>query len=471
MLAAPEDMKKRNLRKANEAFHRKVGRHAAAVDFLVGVGFTEIDDPDTPGQAGRNALLAMPVAYLSRLTDAHHTLALVAQRGGVVAPPLPSNGFNPYRAGVQKTDMSNGVVGAKAWRDKTERLHNEVKMMQQELQQKVEAAPSVELRPTAFWLAGGRRLEEVIRETAKKPAEDPSTDHALLMQFASSKVAASGAKDTFESADKRRLAELSRARVHDTCVLRVIFPDKSVLQANFRAGDKGDHVMAHLGPLLAPHVRKASWYIYQSPPMKRLSSTETLSAAGLTPGANMYLGFEGERPAAPYLISSLVSQLGPLPREGQHGSSAIEPPILLGSESANWGKGMTLGGTGSTAGSATRSASFRSTSFSAKTGEQMSGSTASNPRWFRQSQASGAAIAKDTQGHPKGVGLEQSVVGKPIQSAGYQPSDSSTRAGGPRSPDGVSQPLVELQDAAVSPGWFFSCMPSCYAADKAKVKR
>merc|ERR1712190_91753 len=93
VLASPEDPKKRRVRKANKIFHRKVGRHAAAVDFLLGIGFRESDDPDAPGEAGRRALLLMPVAYLSRLTDAHHTLALVAQEVGIAVPEIPGGVF------------------------------------------------------------------------------------------------------------------------------------------------------------------------------------------------------------------------------------------------------------------------------------------------------------------------------------------------------------------------------------------
>merc|ERR1719282_1731151 len=75
VLGAPEEPKKRRVKKANETFHRKVGRFAAGVDFLRACGFVESDDPDVEGDAGRGALLSMPVAYMMRLTDAHHTLA------------------------------------------------------------------------------------------------------------------------------------------------------------------------------------------------------------------------------------------------------------------------------------------------------------------------------------------------------------------------------------------------------------
>lgn len=444
VLGAPEDIKKRRVRRANEAFQRKVGRHTCAISFLLGVGFVETEDPDSPGVA----VLSMPVAYLARLTDAHHSLAIAAKEVGIVAPALPSTSFNPYRSDLQKTDALKSSVAAEAWRDKAERLHNEVKELQQEIQHKVEAVPSVDLRPVAFWLSSGRRLEDVMLETAEH-IEDPSSDKALLMQVASTKQGTSGGNATFESADKRRLVELSRSRVHATCTLRVICPDKSVLQANFRAGDTGEHVIAKIGPLLSPHVRQASWYIYQSPPLKRLAPKETLHSAGLTPGANMYLGFETLKPAAPYLSASVAAQLGPSPY-GYNSSEATDHESLVagGAEVTNWGEGKKLEGNTPSCDAKATSAK-RSTSF--KLGDQSSSSASVNPRWFKGT-APAVMVGKDEDAH----------------SAAFKrkPSDSSTCTGGPSSPGADLEPA--LQDEQVSPLGLFSCMSSWCNVSKAK---
>lgn len=68
--------------------------------------------------------------------------------------------------------------------------------------------------------------------------------------------------------------------------------------------------MTQLGPLTAPYVCESSWYIHTTPPLKRLGQSETLIEGDLPPGASMYLGFDGEKPEAPFLESSLMSQLG-----------------------------------------------------------------------------------------------------------------------------------------------------------------
>lgn len=341
VLENPEDFRKRRVKKGNEKFHMKVGRHADAVDFLRGCGFEDGDDEDLPGEAGKGTILIMPVAYFSRLTDAHHTLAQACSEAGVAAPSLPGGTFNPYKSNSQKTDTTRSAKAPEAWKNEAGRIHEEIKKRTQDMKDKVENAPAIDLRPSAFWQASGRRLEEVVRETAEAPEADPSTDNALL-QAQVAGAQSSMKSQTFSSAEKRRLVQLSRTKVYEFCIIRVICPDKSVLQVHFRAGDRGEHVLAQIKPLLAQAVQNAGWYIYQSPPLKRLAPKETLAAAGLTPGANMYLGFEGQKPEPPFLAEGLASQLGP-PPEGPRGVNAPEGPTFSG-EAMGWGQGRRLGG-------------------------------------------------------------------------------------------------------------------------------
>eukprot|EP00929_Paragymnodinium_shiwhaense_P013706 TRINITY_DN121553_c0_g1_i1.p1 TRINITY_DN121553_c0_g1~~TRINITY_DN121553_c0_g1_i1.p1 ORF type:complete len:429 (-),score=99.67 TRINITY_DN121553_c0_g1_i1:65-1351(-) len=352
ILASPEEPKKRRVRKSNEVFHRKVGRHGAALEFLRAAGFVDGDDPDTPGEAGRNGLLSMPVAYMSRITDAHHALARCAQEAGLPAPALPTVGgeaFNPYASNRQAVDSANQMAANNQWKTEADRIREEVKRKEKQDKEKVEQAAPVDLKASAFWLSAGRRLEEIIREANElNPSEDRATDNAILVEQLSHVKNALQGTSNFESADKRRLQELSRKRVHQHCILRIICPDKSCLQVHFRAADKGEHVLTQIKPLLAPEIREAGWYIYQTPPLRKLNPKETLLAAGLSPGANMYLGFESStKPAAPYLEASLVAQMGP-PPEAQRGCGSFGAPLKDGptfsGEAMGWGGGQALGG-------------------------------------------------------------------------------------------------------------------------------
>jgi len=330
VLAAPDDVKRRRVKKTNDTFHRKLGRFAAGLDFLRAAGFVDSNDPDARGDAAKNAFLSLRVAHLLRLTDAHHTLARAAQQVGISAPPMPgSSGFNPYVSNRQAADPANTIKAGASWTGDAQRTREEVLRRKREMTETVADAPPIDLQPSAFWLSAGKRLEEVIRATAPVDEERAADSALLQLQLASVKAAVNGGNAKFESADKKQLAELSHRRVHAFCILRVICPDKSVLQAHFRSGDRGEHVVALLAPLLAPSVRELGWYIYQSPPMHKLAPEQTLAAAGLTPGANMYLGFEGgARPPPPYLEQSLVSQLGPPPEEAAAAAAAAVAPAV-----------------------------------------------------------------------------------------------------------------------------------------------
>lgn len=342
-----ENPKKRKVKKVNATFQRKVGRHGCAVDFLRASGFLEADDAEAEAEEDRKGgLLYMPVAYILRLTDAHHVLAGVAKEAGVSVPAMPGGSFNPCSSMVQSVDTTRSAKAPEAWKTQAESLRDEVKKRERELREEVEQAPEVPLRPAAFWLSAGRRLEEVIREAEQDSEERVSDNHLLKEQVASAKQALSG-NHTFESADKKRLAQLQRAKAHQSCVLRIICPDKSVLQVHFRSAEKGEKVLEAIKPLFSDAVQASRWYVYRSPPMERMNPKASLSASGLAPGAVMYLGFDGEKCGPPFLQADLVDQLGPCREE-----SGVTAPSSFTGEAMGWGAGHRLGTTSTAAAAA-----------------------------------------------------------------------------------------------------------------------
>jgi len=416
VLAAPEDAKKRRVRKGNPTFHAKVGQHKVALDFLRCAGFMDADDPETPGKAGKGSLLVMQVAYIVRLTDAHHALADASQRCGCAAPAIPAGNFNPY----QENRLAGGAVKQQEWRGEAEQLRDEVKKREQELKDKLNFAAPVDLQPKVFWLSSGRRLEDVVKETATLPEEDLAEDAALLQSTLGSLPGHTTGLQGFQNADKTRLVELSRIEVHERCVLRVICPDKSVLQAHFLAGEQIERVVERLGPLFSKSVQDSRWYLYQSPPLRRFQLKETLSAAGLTPGANVYLGFSGERPSSPYLADRLVLQLGPLPSEDQRGVSISQQPAVTSGDAQLIGSGQNPpAGNSSAAGTLMPPSALRSTTTkdTQECRDASHSSAMKTPTWFK----AGAA---------------------PVSGAGVRTEEP------------------EFEVTSVKPGGFFSCIPA-----------
>lgn len=328
VLEAPQNAKRRRLKKTNPAFHQKVGRFSAAMEFLRGAGFVDTDDQDTPGEEGRDALLTMPVAYIARLNDAHQTLAAVAGGVGVMSPEIPKTQgiFNPFQVNAQGTDGSRKQApGGKNFVREAEQVRQEVRKRERELAEAVEHAPEVSLSPSAFWLSAGRRLEDVVRETslADGASSRAADDELLREQLSSVRAALAGTTAGFQSADKKRLVELGKTLAHTSCTLRVICPDKAVLQVRFQAKATCKYVMEQLAPLLSPDVCASAWYLYQSPPLRRLGPGESLMSAGLTPGANVYLGFDAVKPPPPYLSAELMNEMGP-PRVAEVASPAAK---------------------------------------------------------------------------------------------------------------------------------------------------
>lgn len=337
VIAAPTDMKKRRVKKGNETFHRKVGRHESALQFLRSAGFVDSTDPEM------GPVLSMPVAYIVRLTDAHHCLVSAAQLAGLPAPGMPACPvFNPYSASSTSMDSTRQPKVPKAFKDESERIAKELKDKEAALKAKVESSPPVPLKPSVFWSAAGRRLEDVVKETGSVDDSEKGDSAIVGGQLGSVKAAINGSNIKFESADKKALDKLGKKVVHEFCILRVTCPDKSVLEVHFRAADSGEYVLAQVEPLLAPHIREASWYLYQSPPMKKLAGKEKLNKAGFCPGANLYLGFESTtKPPAPYFEATLQATLGAPPQDQGRGVNGIQCPFS--GEAMGWGKGNKLG--------------------------------------------------------------------------------------------------------------------------------
>ena len=100
----------------------------------------------------------MPVAYILRLTDAHHVLAAVARQLALPVPAMPGGSFNPCSSLVQSVDGSKKAVAPEAWKSQAESLRDEVKKRERELFEEIEQAPEVALRPNAPGsLAVGRK--------------------------------------------------------------------------------------------------------------------------------------------------------------------------------------------------------------------------------------------------------------------------------------------------------------------------
>uniref|UniRef100_A0A0G4HSG7 UBX domain-containing protein n=1 Tax=Chromera velia CCMP2878 TaxID=1169474 RepID=A0A0G4HSG7_9ALVE len=115
----------------------------------------------------------------------------------------------------------------------------------------------------------------------------------------------------FKSRAKEQLAQLEKQKIYSKCILRVQFPDKTVLQLNFRPFDTIRHVKQNIVQFLSEPVKATAWHLYVSPPMKKLEDGKTTYEEQLVPGAVVYFGFDGGlqgAPPRPYLVPALQAQ-------------------------------------------------------------------------------------------------------------------------------------------------------------------
>ncbi|CEL99305.1 unnamed protein product [Vitrella brassicaformis CCMP3155] len=339
VLASPTNESKRKIRKENENFQAKVGQFAAGVAFLQSVGFQDVGEH-----------LILPVAYLSRLTDAHGALTELGREAGVTVPPIPNPTpadkhimFNPYQSSITSTTAEFSRVQGKL----AEKRFHEVDQIRAELKQKKEdirrggEGDTVELRPVAFHLSRMGRLEDALSAVQQeREQEETNPGEAGVAQSDIAKIKESmGDGPQFKSRAKQELAKLSKQKVHRQCILRVLFPDKLVLQLHFRPVDTIAHVQQQIKQLLREECRDLPWYIYETPPMRKFTARRTLHDEGLVPGAMVHFAFVGAAngsaaniPQPPYLQASLLTHLTTQTQQTQQ--QATNAPSTSPSESA-----------------------------------------------------------------------------------------------------------------------------------------
>jgi len=148
--------------------------------------------------------------------------------------------------------------------------------------------------------------------------DDAPGDLQLMARAARARMEKQKAAERFSTQAMRDLEALKRSRVYRRSLLRVQFPDRLILQANFspieKVSDVLDLVAAQLKGLGPGAAAPAVPYLYTTPPLRRLDADETLQNLGLVPAALVYLGWEGidatsAPPFAEYLNESALASV------------------------------------------------------------------------------------------------------------------------------------------------------------------
>eukprot|EP00192_Tetraselmis_astigmatica_P011428 CAMPEP_0117649282 /NCGR_PEP_ID=MMETSP0804-20121206/883_1 /TAXON_ID=1074897 /ORGANISM="Tetraselmis astigmatica, Strain CCMP880" /LENGTH=374 /DNA_ID=CAMNT_0005454997 /DNA_START=248 /DNA_END=1372 /DNA_ORIENTATION=- len=111
-------------------------------------------------------------------------------------------------------------------------------------------------------------------------------DYFVLMAGAKAKAS----KDGMLMTQAMREAEATKkAQKLGAVRIRIVLPERLILQASFRATDKLSDLMEFVKRCLDPAA--TGWYLYSTPPKQVMEDTKpTLYQAGLVPAAKLYLG-------------------------------------------------------------------------------------------------------------------------------------------------------------------------------------
>eukprot|EP01057_Protomagalhaensia_wolfi_P001540 Protomagalhaensia_wolfi_Nauph_80__1539@NODE_193_length_3230_cov_39_615168_g146_i0_p1_GENE_NODE_193_length_3230_cov_39_615168_g146_i0NODE_193_length_3230_cov_39_615168_g146_i0_p1_ORF_typecomplete_len544_score72_93PUB/PF09409_10/2_1e12UBX/PF00789_20/5_4e03UBX/PF00789_20/8_9e06Rad60SLD_2/PF13881_6/7_5e03Rad60SLD_2/PF13881_6/0_11Linker_histone/PF00538_19/0_19PaaX/PF07848_12/0_46_NODE_193_length_3230_cov_39_615168_g146_i07672398 len=289
ILKAPKDASKRKIRKGNPNFQAKVGSKPEALRVLMGVGFG-IE------QENNEEFLTLAVAFMSRLTDAFKLLETeIVKLGGSVpqSSVIKTTGFNPYTSNLATT------------RSDSQRLQHPPDQDIDPFYINAQVARERKLRATGGIPQGVQiPINKVIYPSMKAAGHPPriqadceSGDDLppplTPAELARLKETLSGNRQ-FRSAGRERLEALRNEPVYAKTCLRIIGPDGTVLQMEFRPNTRVADVYAAiwnegLSRTLKALIHDPAHISLLEPPNRPLDPSKTLYQQRLVPNATLRL--------------------------------------------------------------------------------------------------------------------------------------------------------------------------------------
>jgi len=299
VLQNPELEKTRKIRKENANFHQRCGRFSSCIDFLVSLGFDNRDD-----------VLFMEKAFISRLTDGRRSLERICKEASFTIPmPPESRAFNPYVASISSSSVTPAYPKGRL----AEQRAQEEQRIKRELEEekhnfeKQTSGTGMLTAPRVFWLASLGRLEDAVLAMQSSMEND---DTNIQMEYLQSCMQASNATK-FHSRQRDELEQLKKKRIYNAMILRVYFPNKIVLELNFRPKTPWIDVYDVVKSCLSEEAKSVSWYLFDTPPIRKFSPVrkETLFSSQLIPGGVVHFGLENREQDLSRLGKCINSEL------------------------------------------------------------------------------------------------------------------------------------------------------------------
>lgn len=132
---------------------------------------------------------------------------------------------------------------------------------------------------------------------AAEPAQPGSTDTAedlrIIMEAAKRRRAAMEKQQQFQTRAIRELDALRTKKVYHTSIIRVLCPDRTLLQGVFSPREPLAAVCGWLCSLIStPNLSSSDLTVFQTPPRVELDCAATLEQLGLQPAACVHVSWE-----------------------------------------------------------------------------------------------------------------------------------------------------------------------------------
>jgi hypothetical protein len=320
----PVDDRVRRLKKANPKFHAKVGAHRTAVEYLLKIGF------ESQGES-----YYMPSVDFVQLREILEEINEVAENVGLPPKPIPEielvpeTAFDPYKPLIFSRNPDNLKV--KPGDNDPIALTKRIQEVQEEKERMLEVrnvdrnVKVFRLSPTGNVQAALRRLqeEEMKRLAAKfgpgytvssgRLEDADEEDNKAQLRHIQSVLKANEEMSNFRNKRKMMLENVQKQQVYPTTVIRVRFPDMTLLQVCFASKESTRDVYNFVIECLEQQGRP--FHLYLAPP-KQVIKMGNQDLRSMAPATLLNFSWndveETTQLHGPFLRSDLLAQAAPL---------------------------------------------------------------------------------------------------------------------------------------------------------------
>jgi len=289
ILALPGDEKVRRMRFENAAFFEKIGQFSHALTFLEEIGFTrtETDVFLKSGDEDEDNLY-IALRHLENLAVelgfSHEEIEIMKRvpspGGSAIEQHTPTSSFDPYQTSVVK-------LGGELPVEPRSRVQEELSRLKAK-RDKILAEAGIPKRRKSFFkpLPGFNARSFPAANSASGNA--PFSDQNLLLKAMKDQQEKQEKRGKFSTQAMRDLETLKKSRIFTETLIRVQWPDKTILQAYFSPKESIKELSGMINEILRDEL-KDGFYLCVTPPLVRLQEEQTFEEAGLVPAALVYM--------------------------------------------------------------------------------------------------------------------------------------------------------------------------------------